>query len=173
MNNWYMLTLVGEDRPGIVAAVTRDLFDAGLNLGEAEMLRLGASFTIMMMVSGADNKSEIRRALASTTEELGLCLHIDPVKGGLHHHMVPNVQVTVSGADRAGMVARVAGHLAESDFNILDLESDVAGNPDQPVYIMHISGTTILSVGDLDASFEDLKSEGLDIRVSDIDTLIG
>ena len=31
--DWYMLTLVGEDRPGIVAQVTRALFEAGGSLG--------------------------------------------------------------------------------------------------------------------------------------------
>ena len=40
-NHWYMLTLIGEDKPGIVAAVTQALFDLGLNLGETSMLRLG------------------------------------------------------------------------------------------------------------------------------------
>jgi len=42
--NWYMLTLVGEDRPGIVAKLTAALFAAGCNLGEATMARLGGIF---------------------------------------------------------------------------------------------------------------------------------
>ena len=41
MENWYMLTLVGKDRPGIVAEVSQVLFEAGGNLGEASMARLG------------------------------------------------------------------------------------------------------------------------------------
>ena len=53
MSDWYMLTLIGQDRPGIVAAVTKGLFEAGCNLGETSMLRLGNNFTIMMMVSGS------------------------------------------------------------------------------------------------------------------------
>ena len=40
--NWYMLTLVGADRPGITAAVTRALFDGGMNLG-AGPARAGGS----------------------------------------------------------------------------------------------------------------------------------
>lgn len=173
MNNWYMLTLVGEDRPGIVAAVTRNLYGAGLNLGEAEMLRLGTSFTMMMMVSGTDDQDVIQQALASTTKNMGLCLHIDPVKGGLHQHQAPNIQVRVTSADHTGIVARVTGRLAETDFNILDLESDVAGGSERPVYIMYISGISDTSVEDLDAALSDLKAEGFDISVTAIDTLIG
>jgi len=48
--HWYMLTLVGRDRPGIVARVTRALYAGGCHLGETSMMRLGGNFTIMMMV---------------------------------------------------------------------------------------------------------------------------
>ena len=50
MKSWKMLTLVGEDQPSIVAKVTQTLYRGGWNLGEASMIRLGGSFSIMMMV---------------------------------------------------------------------------------------------------------------------------
>ena len=49
MKRWHMLTLVGTDRPGIMAALTGTLFRAGCNLGEASMARLSGNFTIMLM----------------------------------------------------------------------------------------------------------------------------
>ena len=49
MGNWYMLTMVGKDRPGIVAEVSQVLFEAGGNLGEASMARLGGNFTVMLL----------------------------------------------------------------------------------------------------------------------------
>src|SRR5210317_1534783 len=133
---WHMLTLIGEDKPGIVAAVTRALFEFGLNLGETSMLRLGGNFTVMMMVSGEHSEAELRDRLKPVIEAQGMCLNIDPIEAHLHEHLVPNIQVTVTGADRAGIVAQVTSALAEAGFNILDLESDVAGTADKPVYIM-------------------------------------
>ena len=50
MSNWYMLTVVGRDRPGIVSQVTLALYKGGGNLGEASMVRLGGNFSIMLMV---------------------------------------------------------------------------------------------------------------------------
>ncbi len=82
MADWQMLTLVGEDRPGIVAQVTRAIFEAGGSLGEASMIRLGGNFTIMMMVSSAGGETALRRALAPVVAEMGLRLHIDAVSGG-------------------------------------------------------------------------------------------
>jgi len=173
MNNWYMLTLTGEDRPGIVAKVTRALFEQGMNLGEASMLRLGGNFTIMMMVSGPLDGQALARALGPVADELGLSLHIDPMQGGLHRHLVPNLMVRVNGADRAGIVAKVTGVLADAGFNILDLESDVAGSAQQPVYLMQIAGVAQVPLETLEAALAPLREEGIEVNITPIETLVG
>ncbi len=173
MSNWYMLTLTGEDRSGIVARVTRALFERDMNLGEASMLRLGGNFTIMMMVSGHMDADALQQALSGVVRELGLSLHIDPMKGGLHRHVPPNLMVRVSGADRAGIVARVTGVLAEAGFNILDLESDVAGTAEQPVYIMQIAGVATMPLESLEQAVSGLREEGIEVNISPVEMLVG
>ena len=173
MSDWYMLTLVGEDQPGIVAAVTQTLFDKGVNLGEASMLRLGGNFTVMMMVSGVADVDQLRHALAGPIEHFGLRMHVDSMLGGLHRHMEPNVLVRVVGADRAGIVAQVTGALAEQGMNILDLDSDVAGSEDEPLYIMQIAGLSDTPVEKLDAAMSALRDDGVDVSIEPIETLVG
>jgi glycine cleavage system transcriptional repressor len=168
MNNWKMLTLVGEDRPGIVAKVTAALYRNGWNLGEASMIRLGANFSIMMMVTGEGDAEQI---LAPVASELKLHLHVDKITGGLHQHLVPNIQVRVLGADRAGIVAQVAGALLNVGFNILELESDVAGSSDKPVYIMNIEGYTDAALEQVENAVSTLGD--IDVTVSPVETLIG
>jgi glycine cleavage system transcriptional repressor len=173
MSDWYMLTLIGKDRPGIVARVTRALFEFGLNLGETSMLRLGGNFTVMMMVSGEHSEAELRDRLKPVIEAQGMCLNIDPIEAHLHEHLVPNIQVTVTGADRAGIVAQVTSALAEAGFNILDLESDVAGTADKPVYIMQIAGVADVAVEVIERALVPLREDGVDVNVSAIETYIG
>ena len=168
MKNWRMLTLVGEDQPSIVAKVTQTLYRGGWNLGEASMIRLGGSFSIMMMVRG---EGDVESDLAHVAEEMELHLHVDDVAGGLHRHLMPNVQVRVTGADRAGIVAQVTGGLAENGFNILELESDVAGTEENPVYIMNIQGYTDAPLEQIESVMEALGD--IDVSVSSIETLIG
>ncbi len=168
-----MLTLVGEDRPGIVARVTEALYRAGWNLGEASMMRLGGNFTIMLMVSGEATRSDLEEVVQPVAQSLGLQLHVDSIEGGLHRHMVPNIQVRVSGADRAGIVAKVTGALASTGFNILELESDVAGSAQQPVYIMCIQGYAETTVEALEEAVGSIGEEGVQVSVSPIETLIG
>ena len=172
-NHWYMLTLIGEDKPGIVAAITQALFEQGLNLGETSMLRLGGNFTVMMMVNGVEDEVTLKDRLGPVIEAQGMCLHVDPIEARLHEHLVPNIQVTVSGADRAGIVAQVTAALASSGFNILDLESDVAGTSDNPVYIMQIAGVADVSVETIEQALESLRQDGVDVNVTPIETYIG
>jgi glycine cleavage system transcriptional repressor len=173
MADWNMLTLVGADRPGIVSRVTRALFDCGCNLGEASMIRLGGNFTIMLMVSGEQPCASMLEALRPVAEELALRIHLDPVPGGLHRHVVPNLQVRVTGADRAGIVADVTEVLAELGFNILELESDVAGAAERPVYIMNIQGYCERTVEDVQAALAALGTRGVSVDVAPVEILIG
>ena len=129
---WHMLTVVGADHPGIVAELTDVLFRGGCNLGEASMARLGGNFCIMLMVEGADSAA-LEQLVKPATDALGLRLHIDAILGELHQHVEPNVQVTVYGADRPGIVAQTTTALAAAAFNILDLNTNVAGTTEQPM----------------------------------------
>lgn len=171
--NWYMLTLVGRDRPGIVAHVTHALYEGGCNLGEASMMRLGGNFTMMMMVQFAGTTRALTELVEPVSESLGLKLHVDRISGALHHHVEPDVRITVSGADRAGIVAQVTGALAEAGLNILNLESDVAGSEEAPLYIMHIEGQATEGIDSLRAALDIVTRNGIKASLAPMDTLIG
>lgn len=170
---WFMLTLVGKDRPGIVAHVTAALFDGGCNLGEASMMRLGGNFTIMMMVQHQGNKHALEQMVEGVAESMGLHLHIDAIEGHLHQHLIPDVRITVYGADRAGIVAKVTGALAEVGLHILDLESDVGGSEDKPIYIMQMEGHASEGVDAIESALQIVRSEGIEAHMETIDTMIG
>jgi len=173
MSNWFMVTLVGKDRPGIVAHVCSALYEGGANLGETSMLRLGGNFTIMMMVNYDGTKKALSEILSTEAESLDLQLHVDAIDGQLHRHLLPSMRITVAGADRAGIVARVTGVLAEVGFNILELESDVAGSEEKPIYILHIEGDSPEGMQAVASALELVRGDGIDVSLSPVDTLIG
>ena len=174
MANWYMLTLVGKDRPGIVAEVSQVLFEAGGNLGEASMARLGGNFTVMLMLQIESEKDDVENLLKPLGKKLGLFFHIDEIAGNLHHHVEPNFRLSVHGADQAGIVAMVTGVLAGLKFNILNLESDVGGSPKKPIYIMHIEGFADCSHSSLEESIKPLiNDKNIIIHLVPIDTMMG
>ncbi|MDH5218205.1 MAG: amino acid-binding protein [Gammaproteobacteria bacterium] len=173
MSSWFMITLVGEDQANIVAPVTQALFVANCHLGESSMIRLGGNFTVMMMVQTDKDESQLRELLKPVTDKLQLRLHVDAIKGHLHQHKNPDVRISLFCADRAGIVAQATGSLAEAGLDITDLESDVGGTEEKPIYIMHIEGMAQKGVEALEKAVERIANDGIDIRLSPIDLLIG
>ena len=173
MKHWYMLTLVGMDQPGIVAALTEALYRGGSNLGEASMVRLGGNFTVMLMVESAAGSAPLRTMVEGAIRQFDLHVHIDEIQARLHQHPEPNVRVVVHGADRAGIVAEVTGALARAGLNILDLDSEVGGTEAQPIYIMLLQGFVAGGATALEPVLADVRKSGVEVHITSIDTLIG
>jgi glycine cleavage system transcriptional repressor len=173
VKRWYMLTVVGLDRPGIVAALTDALFRAGCNLGEASMVRLGGNFTIMLMVESGADSAQLRSLVDGVSRSFGLRVHVDEIQAQLHEHLEPNVRVVVHGADRAGIVAEVTAVLARAGVNILDLESEVGGTADHPIYIMLLEGYVAGAAATLEPLLAPVRKSGVEVHVTSVDTLLG
>ena len=168
-----MLTLVGEDRPGIVAELTTALYEGGCNLGEATMMRLGGNFTIMLMVSCDKTRHAIESMVTPVAEKLHCRIHVDGIEGHLHQHLEPDVRVVVNGADQAGIVSSVTKALADAGLNITQLETDVGGDESNPFYMMLIEGHSTNGVEALEAAMQGVDLGSLKVTITPINTLIG
>ncbi len=172
-DRWYMLTVIGRDRAGIVAGITQALYEGGAELGEASMLRLGGNFTIMLMVRSGLDEDAIAELVAPVADAMQLRLHIDPIEGRLHDQEEADVMVSISHADQPGIVAGVTARLAAAGLNILNLESSVIGGRQAPVYMLHIEGRATSGIDGLQAVIDDLKADGFDAVLQRFETLIG
>ncbi len=172
MSEWKMLTLVGQDKPGIVAKITNALYAAGAQLGEASMMRLGGNFTIMLMVSCSMNDEELEQVIKPVAEGMNLTCACQTIEAHLHQHEIPDFNITVYGADRPGIVARATSHLLDAGFNILDLESDVGGEASDQIYIMRIAGTASGGEEAVQKAIEKIRQDGVNVDMVSIDTLI-
>lgn len=174
MSQWFMLTLVGKDQPGIVAKVTAALYQGGCNLGEASMLRLGSNFTIMLMLSYQGSATDLATLLQPVVDNMKLRLHIDDVEEQTHAHVSPDVAISVYGADRAGIVAQVTEKFAQAGLNIVHLDTDVGGDAEKPFYLMQIEGSAQLGIEKLESALEDLLAAHHDLKVQlfPIDTAV-
>lgn len=168
---WSVLTLVGADRPGIVASVTQALFAAGCELAEASMMRLGGNFAIMLRVAHPP-AADVQKILAPVIGSMGLHLHLDEDVVAEAHHVEPDVHISVYGADRAGIVAQVTGALAQAGLNILDLETAVGGTPGKPLYIMSIEGNATRGMAVLQNAVKALAKD-IEVTLTPIETLRG
>jgi glycine cleavage system transcriptional repressor len=165
-----VVTAVGEDRPGIVAALAKAMYELGANLDDATMTRLHDIFTTMLSAELPEGKTtdDCRHALEAASRETGVVVTVQTVRPDPVHGDAPDHLITVYGADRPGIVYGVAGHLAARGVNITDMDTRRTGSPEAPVYVMLLE----VHAGDvdLDTDLDDLRrSLGIDITVQRLD----
>lgn len=132
------VTVIGTDRPGIVAAVAKALFDAGCNLEDVTSTILRGHFSMVMVVRCPDgvDADRVEEALAPAAREMDLVVAARPVEETTDTPESSTHVVSVYGADRPGIVYRVAEALAGAGANVTDLTSRVIGAEDEPVYAL-------------------------------------
>lgn len=64
-NDLYAVTVLGHDRPGIIAETTAGLAELGLNIEDSTMTLLRGHFAMMLLCRGTVEAPAIEGALAS------------------------------------------------------------------------------------------------------------
>lgn len=169
------ITVIGNDRPGIVAAVTRALFDVGCNLEDisSTILRGHFSMTMISTCPQGTDPSSVEERLASVAEEFNLLATVRRVDETPADFQAPTHMVSVYGADKPGIVYRVTDALARLGVNITDLNSRLIGEPSDPVYALQIE-VQAPADSDLDEVLPPLREElgvDLSVHVIDVDVL--
>jgi glycine cleavage system transcriptional repressor len=123
------VSVIGVDRPGIIAAGTGALAQVGGNLEDSSMTILGGHFAMSLIVSVDGDEHAVRAALEPVTASLGLSSFVGAVTEEPDHTSTgtPYV-VSVHGADRPGIVSRVMGVIASYGGNVSDLTTRLSGD---------------------------------------------
>lgn len=166
------VTVIGNDRVGIVAGIAKVLYDLGCNLEDATSTILRGHFAMMLVVrppEGVDADA-LQRELKSVGDRLGVITTAGPVDEANSHVAWPTHMVSVYGADKPGIVYRVAEALAAAGANITDLTSRVTGADEHPVYALMLE-VQMTEPDAVQSSLEELKDElGVDVTVRPLDT---
>lgn len=125
-----MVAAIGDDRPGVIAALTGVLVEQGCNLSDAQMAVLQGNASMMLVVDCPPSlgPEELQSSLEEGINPLGHDVWVRslpdrPGPGGPEDLWL----VSVHGADRPGVVFEVSQILAESGINVVDLKSRSAG----------------------------------------------
>ena len=125
----HAITVLGHDRPGIIAETTDRLAGLGLNLEDSTMTLLRGHFAMMLVCQGSAADAEIEQALAPLTADGSLTVTVREVPA---EHVEASTGtswvLSVHGGDRPGIVSAVVGVIAEVGGNITDLTTRLAGD---------------------------------------------
>lgn len=138
----FIMTAFGKDRVGIVADVTRLLYDNDCNLEDTTMSMLADEFTLSLLFSSTHE--EIEELLARECRRLELDKGISAFVRPLQEKPVESKKsfktctLHIEGLDQAGIVYKTSQFLADHKLSIIELESSSSASPQ--------SGATIYSM---------------------------
>ncbi|MEX1198036.1 MAG: ACT domain-containing protein [Pseudohongiellaceae bacterium] len=126
-STYLILTLIGDDRPGLVDSLARTVADHGGNWLESSMSQLAGKFAGILRINvdaaKADALIEELHALEGIrlVVERGRASDVETESGLLHLSLVGN--------DRPGIVREVFQVLAAQHVNVESLETDCVSAP--------------------------------------------
>jgi glycine cleavage system transcriptional repressor len=134
--NKTILSILGRDRPGIVAAVSKIIFEQNCNIENISQTILQSEFTGIFIVSMPENLplDALQNCLKDKLTVLDLHVQIKPMQpqrpspaARLNEPYV----ITTKGPDRKGLVAGITEIIAKYDANITNLQAVFKGG-DEP-----------------------------------------
>lgn len=173
----YVLTAIGRDRPGIVAAVSEVLLNRWINIEDSQMAILQGHFAMMLILAAPDeiDADELREELDGVRRRLELeSVVLGPVTELGAGEPETTHTISVYGIDHPGIVHAVSAALAASNITITDLRTHLIAEPDTaPLYAMviEVSAPREASVEELLAPIGEAQGVEVSVRHAGADVL--
>jgi len=140
-----IISVLGEDRPGIIAAVSRILFDQNCNIENVSQTILQSEFGGMFIVSMPAELSAqaLSEHLKAGLEPLGLNAYLKDMIQTSPNSGVADAEpfvITTRGPDRKGLVAHITQVIARHSVNVTNLQAVFKGgnDPDKNIMIYEV-----------------------------------
>jgi len=136
-----ILSILGQDRPGIVAAVSKVLYEQNCNIENVSQTILQSEFAGIFIVSMPQGlfAEALHLSLAAQMNPLGLDVHIRLLEPKTADVTPPHSEayiITTKGPDRKGLVAGISEVIARFQGNITNLQAVFKGGDDPGDNIM-------------------------------------
>jgi glycine cleavage system regulatory protein len=124
----FILTVIGDDRAGLVSALSAPINAHGASWERSQMSRLAGKFAGIVLVSVANDRYD---ALAGDLHELsaqGLQVVLERTDEPVEREL-QRLRLDLLGADHPGIVAEISAALATRGVSIEELSTDVSDAP--------------------------------------------
>jgi glycine cleavage system transcriptional repressor len=180
------LSTIGQDKPGLVSALTQALTTVQGNIADSTMTRLGGQFAMILLLELPTEAAwlQFRQALLGLEERLGLTFTNKRLpQAVLPAHLVAHnpaekphrsYLVSVAGRDKTGITFEVSTVLAGFEANITDLNAHSIAGEGGMVYILVVEFDCPKSVPHqvLDAELQALGTRlSLEVRLRSVDAI--
>lgn len=128
MRTSIVLTVIGDDKPGIVERLAEQVLAAGANWEESRMARLAGKFAGLLHVSVDEAAAADLTTRLTALDAGGLHVVAEPTAAIAGGDKRP-LRLELVGNDRPGIVRDISRVLASQQINIEELETGVTSAP--------------------------------------------
>jgi len=154
VGNFLVLTVIGEDRPGLVETLSATVAAHGGNWLESRMARLAGRFAGLARVEVPAASAAALAAALEALEARGLAVVVE--SGAEGPARARPVRLDLVGADHPGILREVSRVLAGRRVNVEELTTECS---DAPMGGQLLFRATALLVLPLNLEIEDLRSD--------------
>jgi glycine cleavage system regulatory protein len=124
----FTLTCVGDDRPGLVSALSAPISAHGASWERSQMARLAGKFAGVLLLEVDDDRAEALVADLTALKDHGLLVVLERTDVPVE---VTSKRLTLEllGADHPGIVAEISAALAAGGIGIEELNTDLRAAP--------------------------------------------
>jgi len=164
----YVLNIMSDDHPGIIAAVTAAAEAVGANIESCSQTVLGGYFTLIMIVTlPVEMETEDLRShiLSHTAKSCQIDVSVrKTTREALDETPAERFVLTAFGKDQPGVVCRFSEYLSDHEMNILDLYGCRQVNVEGEVQFLLTAQVEIPSKWNLALLQCDLQNIGKDLN---------
>ncbi len=124
----FALTVLGDDRPGLVSAVAERVNAHGGSWEHSQLAQLAGKFAGIVLVSVPDAEADSLVADLARLQDQGLHLQVERTDLPAEDDRV-RYELELVGADRPGIVAEISALLASRGVSIEDLFTELVDAP--------------------------------------------
>ena len=129
MESFFIITFIGDDRPGLVEEVASVIESNNGNWHESRLSQLGGKFAGLVLVSLPSSGSEALEQQLKALSAGGLSVRVTACDGGNQAAGGRAITLSVLGPDRLGIVKEISHTLAQRRINVVEMDSRVDSAP--------------------------------------------
>jgi glycine cleavage system regulatory protein len=134
----FIISFIGEDRPGLVEGLSEVISKHGGNWLESRLSQLAGKFTGLISISLPEESSVALQADLKGLSEAGISVRLTACTSQVaDHEQTQLITLTILGPDRPGIVREIAAALSSRAINVVDMESFVSSAPMSAELLFH------------------------------------
>lgn len=144
MNAHYILTVISDDKPGIVKQIANTVSKHGGNWLESRLTQLAGKFAGVIRIAVSEQQSDALRAALAELSAGHIHIDMEAVSGAKPRPPARMANFSAAGPDRPGIVFEIAQAFTHYGISVVELATDCSSMPYSGEPLFEAEGTIAL-----------------------------